>query len=183
MPESNTQTNNQPDLPAEPEPEPSGPAEELVIDVANRHALEVSESQVQLIVRKIFEEFRWERGEVSIAIVDDPTIHELNREYLQHDYETDVLSFVFEQRSDDRFLSGEIIVSADTAARMAGEHGIGTIDELLLYVVHGALHLAGLDDKDESSRSKMRAEERRFMEMFEIAYRCPDQPESGTEAS
>ena len=60
--------------------------------------------------------------QVSIAVVDDPTIHELNRRFLQHDYPTDVLSFVLEQQ--DGRLEGEVIVSTDTAVAQAGEYGV-----------------------------------------------------------
>lgn len=180
MPESNTQTNNPLDSTPEPEPEPSGSgeSESLVIEIANQHSLSVSEDQIRAIVAQIFSDYNWQRGEVSIAIVDDKTIHELNRQYLKHDYETDVLSFVFNSNEETRSLDGEIIVSADTAAAMATEHQVETLDELLLYVIHGALHLAGLDDKDASKRVQMRDAERKYTEQFGIRYVRPDEPDA-----
>ena len=57
------------------------------------------------------------KATISLAVVDDPTMHELNRKYLNHDYPTDVLSFLLEE--DDEHLEGEIIISADYAAREA----------------------------------------------------------------
>jgi probable rRNA maturation factor len=98
------------------------------------------------------------RGSVSIAVVDDPTIHELNRRYLEHDYATDVLSFALEQAGE--MLEGEVIVSADTALRLARELDWPAEHELLLYVVHGTLHLAGYDDHDPAAKAAMRARER-----------------------
>jgi len=175
MPESNTQTNNPPD--SSPEPEPGPPGESLVIDIANQHSLSVSENQINEIVAKILTDHDWRTGEISIAIVDDEKIHELNRQYLQHDFETDVLSFVFHCDESARSLSGEIIVSADTAAGMAKEHQVETLDELLLYVIHGTLHLVGLDDKDELNRGKMRDAERKYTKQFGIKYVRPDEPE------
>ena len=177
MPESNTQTNNPPDLPSDPEPEPS--AESLVIDISKQHSLSVSENQIREVVAKILADHDWRTGEISIAIVDDEKIHELNREYLQHDYETDVLSFVFDSDEAARSLSGEIIVSADTAATMAKEHQVEPLDELLLYVIHGTLHLAGHDDKEESKRLEMRDAERKYTELFGIKYVQPDEPDGG----
>ena len=74
------------------------------------------------------------QGSVSLAVVDDPTIHELNVQYLQHDYPTDVLSFVLER--DEAMLDGEVIVSADTAAEDAKTYGWNANDELLLSLIH-----------------------------------------------
>lgn len=96
---------------------------------------------------------------VSIAIVDDATIHQLNCEYLDHDWPTDVISFIFEVDDVRRCVEGEVIVSADTATRLSRAAGWRPKDELLLYVVHGLLHLAGLDDTTEQEQLAMRAAE------------------------
>jgi probable rRNA maturation factor len=103
---------------------------------------------------------------LSIAIVDDATIHQLNRSYLRHDYPTDVLSFLLEREED--CLEGEVVVSVDTAARSAVEYGWSTDDELLLYVIHGTLHLVGHDDVTSRKRSAMREAERRYLELFDL---------------
>lgn len=102
------------------------------------------------------------RASISIAIVDDAKIHALNRRFLQHDYPTDVLSFVLE-RDEDR-LDGEVIVSADYAARSAPDYGWSAVDELLLYVIHGMLHLVGYDDQDDHSQAIMRDRERHYLQ-------------------
>ncbi|MDX1928270.1 MAG: rRNA maturation RNase YbeY [Pirellulaceae bacterium] len=94
----------------------------------------------------------------SISIVDDPTIHRLNREHLDHDWPTDVISFVFDD--EDGQIDGEIIASIDTAARLAQQAAWPTADELLLYIIHGLLHLAGLDDINPEDRDNMRKAER-----------------------
>lgn len=98
-----------------------------------------------------------EQAEVSVAIVDDPTIHRLNRQFLEHDYPTDVLSFVLEPPPH---LQGEIVASMDTARAEAADAGWTAENELILYVVHGALHLAGHLDKDQEDATAMRAAER-----------------------
>jgi probable rRNA maturation factor len=90
----------------------------------------------------------------SIAIVDDVTIQKVNRQHLEHDWPTDVVSLVFEQRAG--VVEGEIIASIETAARLASTMGWSAGDELLLYVVHGLLHLAGLDDVAHDQSAKMR---------------------------
>jgi probable rRNA maturation factor len=60
-------------------------------------------------------------------------------------------------------LDGEIVVSAETAASSCAEHGTTPENELLLYVVHGALHLVGYDDRDDASRAEMRRREREVL--------------------
>jgi probable rRNA maturation factor len=103
-------------------------------------------------------------GIVNVAIVDDPTIHEMNVRHLEHDYPTDVLSFLIEQ--DGNRIEGDIAVSIDTAAREAPKYGWQTDDELLLYVVHGALHLAGFDDLEPAKQQAMRAAEQQLLAEF-----------------
>jgi len=111
-------------------------------------------------------------AQLSIAIVDDRTIHPLNRQYLQHDYPTDVLSFVLER--DAARLEGEVIASAETAARAAAQFDWSADDELLLYVIHGTLHLVGHDDATPRQRAAMRRMERQFLEPFGL--QRPDDP-------
>ena len=114
--------------------------------------------------RLIMADFEIRAGSVSLAIVDDTTIHELNRRYLGHDYPTDVLSFVYQQQSNQ--FDGEVIASAETAARLAAQNGGSFCDELLLYVIHGILHLVGLDDQNEEDRTTMRQYERKYLRHF-----------------
>lgn len=90
---------------------------------------------------------------VVVALVDDETIAELHERYLGVPEPTDVLSFPH----------GEIVVSGDTARREAAARGIPPLHELVLYVVHGALHLAGHDDRTPAARRRMRAAERRVL--------------------
>ena len=168
MPESNTQTNNPPDPASEPELDP------ISVDVALNHALAICEDKIREIVLQIAFDHKWRFGEISIAVVDDETIHTLNKQYLKHDYETDVLSFVLYCDEQARMLSGEVIVSADTAATMAKQHSIEPSDELLLYIIHGMLHLVGYDDKVAQNRAEMRVAEQRYTSMFDIQYASPD---------
>jgi probable rRNA maturation factor len=93
-------------------------------------------------------------GSLSIAVVDDPTIH----------YPTDVLSFLLD-RDGDR-LEGEVIVSADTAMRTAAQLNWPAEHELLLYVIHGVLHLVGYDDLESELQQQMRKQERAYLARF-----------------
>ena len=113
-------------------------------------------------VRSVLYEEGIKRAEISIAVVDDPTMHQLNVQYLNHDYPTDVLSFILQQEKG--FVDGELIVSADTAAAQAVRYGWQTADELLLYVIHGSLHLVGYEDATETEIAAMRSREDYFLD-------------------
>ncbi len=91
--------------------------------------------------------------DVVVALVDDRTIARLHERFLGEAGPTDVLSFPH----------GEIVASGDTAWREARARGIDPRHELLLYVVHGALHLAGYRDKGRADAGRMRAAERRVL--------------------
>jgi probable rRNA maturation factor len=120
-------------------------------------------------VRRVLAEADIRAAEISIAVVGDAAMHELNRRYLAHDYPTDVLSFVLEFDADAGRLEGEIIVSYEYAARESPHYGWSPADELLLYVIHGALHLVGYDDLDPESREAMRAAEARHLAHFGLS--------------
>jgi len=90
---------------------------------------------------------------VEIAIVDDRRIRAVNRAYRNSDYATDVIAF--EAEDDPAGRSGEVIVSAQTAQRQAGQAGHSLQAELCLLVAHGVLHVLGYEDYDERSRAAM----------------------------
>lgn len=136
----------------------------LEVACANLQPRKLNEARLVDGARRVLSAAGIASGEVSLTIVDDAQMHELNRRHLQHDYPTDVLSFLLE-REDDR-LDGEIIVSADYAAGEAAKYGWLADDELLLYVVHGALHLVGYDDTNAPAAAKMRRQEREILATF-----------------
>lgn len=127
------------------------------ISLANETETPVDAEQFELAIRWALADSPYDEAIVSIAIVDDETIHELNRQFLAHDYPTDVLSFTLEDEPPR--LEGEIIVSVDTARENAAEAGWAADDELLLYVIHGTLHLAGYLDKSPEDYKEMREAE------------------------
>jgi probable rRNA maturation factor len=110
--------------------------------------------------------------EVGVAIVDDATIQELNQQFLEHDYPTDVLSFPLEDT--ESCLQGEIVVSIETAARCAVDVDWSALDELLLYVVHGALHLAGYRDKEPHEIREMRSREAAILQEMGVKLSAQD---------
>jgi probable rRNA maturation factor len=91
---------------------------------------------------------------ISIALVDNDTIHRLNRLHLGHDWTTDVITFPLSQPDDDE-LSGELVISTEMAVATARELSGDPRDELALYIIHGLLHLCGYDDSSPEQASAM----------------------------
>ena len=100
--------------------------------------------------------------EISLAFVDNSTIHRLNQRYLQHDEPTDVLSFPLSEPNATK-LAGELVVGVEVAAEQAADRGHDIQDELTLYVIHGLLHLCGYDDKNDAAEKQMRERERHYL--------------------
>lgn len=94
---------------------------------------------------------------VNLLFTGDDEIQRLNREFLAHDYPTDVITFPPDPADGDDAV-GEIVISVDTALREAGARGVDGMLEVFLYVVHGVLHLVGFDDVDAAAAREMHAE-------------------------
>jgi len=132
------------------------------IEITNeQQTLPINEARLRQAVQTVIAESRFPVASIDVAVVDDEAIHKLNRDYLQHDYPTDVLSFPLS--SADKPIEGQVVVSADTATAQAEEYGWSADRELLLYVVHGVLHLIGYRDKTTEDEAQMRAAERRVL--------------------
>ena len=89
--------------------------------------------------------------DLSFAFVDDREMRKVNRKFLNHDYATDVLSFLL----GDGNLLGEVVISTEYAAAEAGRRRIPVREELLRYVAHGVLHLLGYDDVTPAKKKIM----------------------------
>jgi probable rRNA maturation factor len=134
----------------------------IVIPITNRQkSLPLDRSRMRRAIRAILRDAGIDQAEISIAVVDDPTIAGLHQQFLDDPAPTDVLSFVLE-RSEGR-LEGEVVVSAETALACAAKYKSTPDDELLRYVIHGTLHLVGYDDASTGQRTAMRKQERKYL--------------------
>jgi len=102
-------------------------------------------------------------GEIAYVFVDDEEILRVNRQFLQHDYYTDIITF---GDSAVHTLNGDLIISLDTVRTNAESLGVSYDDELRRVVVHGILHLCGLNDKGPGERELMEAAENRALELY-----------------
>lgn len=147
-----------------PDPDP------VEIDLCDSQGfLRVDPARVRAIAGKALRLEGISGGSLSIAIVDNPTIHEVNRRHLDHDWPTDVISFLLSDPDDeDPEFSGELVISAEMAASVAREAGLDPDSEFALYLIHGLLHLCGYDDRDEPERSRMRRREDEILDALDI---------------
>lgn len=99
-------------------------------------------------------------GEIAYVFVDDEKILEINRQYLQHDYYTDIITFDY---SEDDIISGDVFISLDTVRTNAELVGAAYEQELDRVIIHGILHLCGIDDKGPGEREIMEAAENKAL--------------------
>ena len=104
-----------------------------------------------------------EPGEINYIFCDDEKIIEVNRQFLNHDYYTDIITFDY---THGRRVSGDMFISLDTVATNAVTVGSDYMTELHRVIVHGLLHLCGIDDKRPGEREVMEALENRALEML-----------------
>ena len=101
-------------------------------------------------------------GEIGYMFVDDEKILEVNREYLGHDYYTDIITFDYDEGDT---INGDIVISLDTVRSNAEQLGKQYDDELHRVIIHGVLHLCGINDKGPGEREIMEAAENAALAM------------------
>lgn len=101
-------------------------------------------------------------GEVGYLFVDDEKILEVNNEYLGHDYYTDIITFDYDE---DDIINGDLVISLDTVKSNAELFGKTYEEELFRVIIHGILHLCGINDKGPGEREIMEAAENKALEM------------------
>lgn len=102
-------------------------------------------------------------GALVYIFCDDERIIEVNREFLQHDYYTDIITFDYSRR---KLISGDMFISLDTVASNAEQLGGDYADELHRVIIHGVLHLCGINDKGPGEREIMERHENRALELL-----------------
>ncbi len=123
----------------------------------------IGRAAIVRMAQKVLADHKVKSAQIDIAIIGDVRMRSLNRRYAGSDRITDVLSFDLSDPSDadakGRVVCGQVVVNWHLARRCAGRFGHSAGAELMLYVVHGLLHLLGYDDQDKRSSVRMRARE------------------------
>ena len=118
--------------------------------------------QVERWIRAVAAQYNFSVGELNYIFCDDEKILEVNREYLQHDYYTDIITFDY---CEDDVISGDLFISLDTVRSNSELVGATYKQELHRVIIHGILHLCGINDKGEGEREIMEACENKALAM------------------
>ena len=114
-------------------------------------------------IKTVVEQYDCKVGDLNVIFCNDPYILEINRHFLSHDYYTDIITFDY---SEDNIINGELYISIDTEKENAVEYGQSFPDELHRVIIHGALHLCGLDDHCEEDIKEMRDAENSALDLL-----------------
>ena len=138
--------------------------EKIKIEITNLQKVhDINRALLRKVLSQVMRE-AGETGSLSLAVVDEEEITELNRRFLGRAEPTDVLSFPMRDEDSDMF--GEVVVCAEIAGKEALRRSIGFDAELALYALHGLLHLLGYDDRTPEQRSRMEKREQEILKNF-----------------
>ena len=126
----------------------------------------IKKRDTSALIRKVAASHGRKVGEIGYMFVDDEKILEVNNEYLGHDYYTDVITFDYDE---DDVINGDIVISLDTVRTNAEQFGKTYDDELHRVIIHGILHLCGINDKGPGEREIMEENENKALALLEGA--------------
>ena len=113
-------------------------------------------------IKRVAESYGKKCGDIAYIFCNDEKILEVNKEYLQHDYYTDIITFDY---CEEETINGDLFISLDTVRTNAEMLGVEYVQELHRVIIHGILHLCGIDDKGEGEREIMEAAEDKALAM------------------
>lgn len=113
-------------------------------------------------IKEVVASYQKKADEIAYIFCSDEKILEVNREYLQHDYYTDIITFDY---TEENRISGDLFISLDTVKTNSEEYRTTYEDELDRTIIHGILHLCGINDKGPGEREIMEAAENKALNM------------------
>ena len=114
---------------------------------------QIDEAKLANWIESIAKLYNKEIGEISYLFCDDEKILEVNQQYLNHDFYTDIITFDY---SEENMISGDIIISLQTVESNSQMYNTTFLEELHRVIIHGILHLSGLNDSTEEEEKVMR---------------------------
>lgn len=135
----------------------------ILYNVVNTEMPPINQQKVSEWVRQVAATYHRHVGDINFIFVDDEEILRVNREFIGHDYYTDHIGFDYSQGSA---ISGDIYVGVDTVRTNSEKIGCEYNEELHRVIIHGVLHLCGIDDKGPGERAVMEAEEDKALELW-----------------
>jgi rRNA maturation RNase YbeY len=108
--------------------------------------------RIRKFIEKVILDEKMKPGDLFFIFTDNKRIREINIEFLNHDYNTDVISFDF---NTDKLVNGEIYISIDSVRINSKEFGVSLREEVIRVMIHGTLHILGYRDSGEKEKGKM----------------------------
>lgn len=121
------------------------------------------QKQIEEWIRAVAQSHHCDVGNINYLFCDDEYILEANRTYIGHDYFTDVITFDY---SNARRIAGDILISLDTVRSNSELFGVAYANELMRVIIHGVLHLCGIDDKGPGQREIMEMNEDKALSLL-----------------
>lgn len=122
---------------------------------------ELDYDRISAWIKDVAASHGYEVGNLTYCFCNDEYILETNRKFLQHDYYTDIITFDYTHRNR---VNGDMVISLDTVASNALDLGVSYDSELLRVIIHGVLHLCGINDKGPGEREIMEAAENQALQ-------------------
>jgi probable rRNA maturation factor len=123
----------------------------------------IDRKQISSDINNIIQSENCKCGTISVIFCSDEYILNINREYLKHDYYTDIITFNY---GEENLISGDLYISIDRVTENSVEYGQTFENELYRVIYHGILHLVGFDDNGESSKKIMKLKEDFYLNKF-----------------
>ncbi len=117
-------------------------------------------------IKSVVESEGYNLSDVNYIFCSAERLLQMNREFLQHDYYTDVITFDYSDLKVAKMVSGDIFIDVETVADNAKIYGVTALEEMRRVVVHGALHLCGQGDKTPRLEAQMHKKEDRYLAEF-----------------
>ena len=123
----------------------------------------IAKRKVTAWVKEVAKRHGYKVGDISYIFCSDEKILEVNRQYLQHDYYTDIITFDY---TEERVISGDLFISLDTVRTNAEQFNVSYESEFYRVVIHVILHLCGINDKGPGEREVMEAHENESLALW-----------------
>ncbi len=134
------------------------------IQIQTSNQFKVDKKTLKNLVNKMLHQINRKFNQVQLNFLNDEELLHLNKRHLNHNYFTDILTFVYKK---DEPISTEIFISYERALENSKKYGVSLECELLRLIAHGLLHSIGLEDRTKAQKQKMRREENKLINLFQ----------------
>ena len=138
----------------------------MKIEISNQQNLKrINLSQLRKYITKVCTFLHKPSAKISLLLCDNALIKDLNKKFFKKSNPTDVIAFPLKDKFNKDYL-GEVVVSVEEAVKVSSKNGVSWKEELVLYIVHGILHLSGYCDKTRKEREKMERKQQKIVDLL-----------------